>query len=94
MKNYITFPNQDGNPHDFVLTTEYITGVFELNDSATFAMKLSESQAEVIIEHTDDAALQTEFINNIKKALITNTGIGKIPVQLPAGLEVSFIEFA
>ena len=70
MKNYITFPTTSGNPHDFVLTTEYIYGIFEISDSATFALKLNNSQAEVIIEHTDDAALQTEFINNIKAFLI------------------------
>jgi len=94
MKNYITFPTTSGNPHDFVLTTEYITGIFDTSATDVLIIKLNQYDVEVSVEHTDDAALQAEFVNNIKKALIANPGIGKIPVQLPAGFEVTFVEFA
>jgi hypothetical protein len=94
MKNYITFPTTSGNLHDFVLTTEYITGLFDASATDVFVIKLNLDGVEVNVEHTDDAALQAEFINNIRKALIANPGVGKIPVQLPAGFEVTFIEFA
>ena len=92
MKNYITFPSQYLTPHDFCITTEYIKGLIEVTDPASFAIKLNQLSNELIVEHTADAALQTEFINNIKKALIAKPGVGKIPVQLPEGFEVTFVE--
>lgn len=94
MKNYITFPNQSVNPHDFVLDTSAITGLFQKNSPSGFNIKLNQNGVEVSVEHTSDAALQQEFIDNIRQALLAKPGLGEIKVQLPEGFEVTFIEFA
>ena len=92
MKNYITFPYLS---HDFVLSTDLLIGVIEVADNSEFGIKTTiPNGLEIIIEHTADATLQAEFVQNIKKALIARPGVGKIKVQLPQGFEVTFIEFA
>ena len=94
MKNYITFPYLS---HDFVLSTDLLIGVIEVDpaDNSQFGIKTTiPNGLEIIIEHTADATLQAEFVQNIKKALIARPGVGKIKVQLPQGFEVTFIEFA
>ena len=96
MKNYITFPYQYLTPHDAVLSTDLLTGAIAVDpaDNSQFGIKTMISNGtEVIIEHTADATLQAEFVENIKKALIAKPGVGKIKVQLPEGFEVTFIEF-
>lgn len=93
MKNYITFPNQYINPHNFVLDTSAILGVFETNLNDRFTIKLNQNPLEVTVEHTSDAALQQEFIDNIRQALLAKPGLGEIKVQLPEGFEVTFVEF-
>jgi hypothetical protein len=96
MKNYITFPSQHVTPHDAVLSTDFLTGEIQVDPlyNDNFALKTTiPTGAEVVIEHTADATLQAEFANNIRKALIAKPGVGKVPVQLPEGFEVTFVEF-
>jgi len=93
MKNHIAFKSQYLTPHEFVLSSEYISGLIDTSSSASTTLKLNQQYAEFIVEHTDDATLQSEFVNNIKKALIAKPGVGKVPVQLPEGFEVTFVDF-
>ncbi len=96
MKNYITFPSQDGVPHAAVLSTDLLTGEIAVDPSTNseFALKtIIPNGTEVILEHTADATLQAEFVKNIKKALIAKPGVGKVKVQLPEGFEVDFVYF-
>jgi len=93
MKNHIAVRSQYLTPHDFVLSCDYITGLIEVSSSSATILKLNQKNNEVIFEHTDDATLQAEFANNIRKALIAKPGVGKIKVPLPEGFEVTFVEF-
>jgi hypothetical protein len=93
MKNHIAFKNQYLTPHEFVLSSEYISGTISTSLSSVTSLKLNQQGAEIIVEHTDDATLQAEFANNIRKALIAKPGVGKIKVQLPEGFEVTFVEW-
>lgn len=90
MKNHIAVTVQGTPNYEFVLSSEYITGIIELASSSETILKLNQKSEEVIFEHTDDATLQAEFVNNIKKALIAKPGFGKIKVQLPEGFEIDF----
>ena len=94
MKNHIAFESQYLTPHEFVLSSEYIEGLIDTSLSTQTVLKLNQVSQEVVVEHTNDATLQAEFANNIRKALIAKPGIGKVPVQLPEGFEVTFVDFA
>ena len=94
MKNYITFPSQEGNPHEIVLSTDTISGFINTDNDSELVLKTTDRTGlEIIIEHTADVALQAEFANNIRKALIAKPGVGRVPVQLPEGFVVGFVSF-
>ena len=96
MKNYLVFKNQYQNSHESVITLDVFTTYLDSSSSSstTFQLAGSTGGLQYVIEHTDDAALAAEFIDNVNQAVLANPGAGKINVPLPEGFEITFIEIA
>ena len=96
MKNYLAFKNQYQNPHEFPIALDVFTTYVASSSSSMTVFQLTGATTglQANIEHTDDAALAAEFIDNVKQAILANPGGGKINVTLPEGFEITFIEIA
>ena len=96
MKNYLVFKNQYENSHESVIALDVFTTYVASSSSDTTVFQLMGSTGglQYNIQHTDDAALAAEFIDNVKQAILANPGGGKINVTLPEGFEITFIEIA
>ena len=96
MKNYLVFKNEYENSHESVIALDVFTTYVASSSSSQTVFQLMGSTGglQYNIDHTNDAALAAEFVDNVKQAILANPGGGKINVPLPKGFEITFIELA